>query len=144
MSVPGQKAKYSRRADVFRHPKTGHRSMQSACPKRADFVAKAGCCRLGRCIAPWRAAVLTHRRRRSYATSTLGDAQNLSGWRPSDHCCKPPEVLSYGGENELILGASRAAQSKPTEPQDALQVREPHLDLLAIAARLLEALGAGE
>src|SRR6266436_1000886 len=30
-----QKAKYSRRTDVFRFtPKTGHRSMQSACPKR--------------------------------------------------------------------------------------------------------------
>jgi hypothetical protein len=28
------------------------------------------------------------------------------------------------------LGASRAAQSKPTEPQNALQMREPHLDLL--------------
>src|SRR6266403_2080958 len=35
----GQKAKYSRRADVFRFtPKTGHRSMQSACPKRARIV----------------------------------------------------------------------------------------------------------
>src|SRR6266481_2641408 len=37
MSEMGQKAKYSRRADVFRcTPKTGHRSMQSACPKRAN------------------------------------------------------------------------------------------------------------
>jgi hypothetical protein len=36
MSALGQKAKYSRRADVFRFtPKTGHRSMQSACPKSA-------------------------------------------------------------------------------------------------------------
>jgi hypothetical protein len=37
MSEMGQKAKYSRRADVFRFtPKTGHRSMQSACPKSAN------------------------------------------------------------------------------------------------------------
>src|SRR5260221_448794 len=37
MSEMGQKAKYSRRADVFRFaPKTRHRSMQSACPKRAN------------------------------------------------------------------------------------------------------------
>jgi hypothetical protein len=37
LSQLGQKAKYSRRADVFRlTPKTGHRSMQSACPKRAN------------------------------------------------------------------------------------------------------------
>ena len=42
------------------------------------------------------------------------------------------------------MGPPRAAQSKPTEPQDAFQVGEPHLDLLALAARLLEALGAGE
>ncbi len=41
-------------------------------------------------------------------------------------------------------GASRTSQSKPTKPQDALQVREPHLDLLALAPRLLEALGASE
>src|SRR3954467_8438598 len=41
-------------------------------------------------------------------------------------------------------GASWATQSKPTEPQDALQVCKPHLDLLALAPRLLEALGASE
>jgi hypothetical protein len=36
MSAVGQNAKYSLRADVFRStPKTGHRSMQSACPFRA-------------------------------------------------------------------------------------------------------------
>src|SRR5260370_41966564 len=36
MSVLGQNRKYSRRADVFRStPKTGHRSMRSACPFRA-------------------------------------------------------------------------------------------------------------
>src|SRR5258708_35922778 len=37
MSVKGQNRKYSRRADVFRStPKTGHRSMRSACPFRAN------------------------------------------------------------------------------------------------------------
>jgi hypothetical protein len=42
-------------------------------------------------------------------------------WRWSgDQRCEPPQILSDGGENEFILGASRAAQSKPTEPQDAL------------------------
>jgi hypothetical protein len=38
---------------------------------------------------------------------------------------EPPQILSDGGKNKLILGASRAAQSKPTEPQDAIEVREP-------------------
>ena len=37
-----------------------------------------------------------------------------------------------GGQNKLILGTSRATQSEPTELQDALQVCEPHLDLLAL------------
>ena len=40
-----------------------------------------------------------------------------------------------------ILGAARTAQPKATEPQDALEVREPHLDALAIVARALEAFG---
>jgi hypothetical protein len=36
-SAQGQNRKYSRRADVFRStPKTGHRSMRSACPFRAS------------------------------------------------------------------------------------------------------------
>jgi hypothetical protein len=46
--------------------------------------------------------------------------------------CKSPQVLSDGGQNKLILGASWTTQSKPTELKDALQVREPHLDLLAL------------
>jgi hypothetical protein len=74
-----------------------------------------------------------------YTTLTLRDAQSLSGWWPSDL-----QVLSDGGENELILGASRATKSEPPEPEDALQVCEPHLDLLALTPRLLEALGASE
>jgi hypothetical protein len=38
---------------------------------------------------------------------------------------------------------SRDSCKAPTEPQDALQVCGPHLDLLALTPRLLEALGAG-
>jgi hypothetical protein len=45
------------------------------------------------------------------------------------------------GQNKLIRGTSRATQSEPTELQDALQVSEPHLDLLALMPRSLEALG---
>ena len=58
--------------------------------------------------------------------------------------CEPSQVLGDGGQNKLILGTSRATQSEPTKPQDALQVCEPHLDLLALTSRLLEAIGAGE
>ena len=79
-----------------------------------------------------------------YATPTLRDAQSLSGWWPSDQRREPSQVLSDGGQNELILGASWATKSKPTKPQDALQVCEPHLDLLALTSRLLKALSASE
>jgi hypothetical protein len=42
------------------------------------------------------------------------------------------------------LGTSWTTQSKPAELQDALEVRKPHLDLLAFTSRRLEALGASE
>src|SRR6516225_9169445 len=79
-----------------------------------------------------------------YATSTLRDAQNLGRWRSRDQRREPSQVLSDGGQNELILGASGTTQSQSTEPQDALQVCKPHLDLLALASRLLKARGASE
>jgi hypothetical protein len=56
----------------------------------------------------------------------------MGGWRSRNQRCEPSQVLSDSGQNKLILGASRATQSEPTELQDALQVREPHLDLLAL------------
>jgi hypothetical protein len=41
-------------------------------------------------------------------------------WRMGDQPCHSPEVLGDGCERELVLGAVRTAQSKPTQPQDAL------------------------
>jgi hypothetical protein len=67
-----------------------------------------------------------------------------AGSWPSDQRCEPSQVLSEGGKDKFILGASWATQSKSTEPQDTLQVFEPHLDLLAFTSRLLKALGASE
>ncbi len=66
----------------------------------------------------------------------------MSGWRSRDQRCEPSQVLGDSGQNKLILGASWTTQSKPAELQDALQVCEPHLDLLPLTPRLLEALGA--
>src|SRR5262249_31592513 len=62
-----------------------------------------------------------------YATSTLRDAQNPGRWRSGDQRREPSQVLSDGGQNELILGASGTTQSQSTKPQDALQVCKPHL-----------------
>ena len=75
---------------------------------------------------------MIRRLRRLYATPTLRNTQRMGGWRSSSQRCQPPQVLSDSGQNKLILGASRATQSEPTELQDALQVCEPHLDLLAL------------
>ena len=44
------------------------------------------------------------------------------------------QFLSAGREHRLILGASRTTQSKTAELQDALQVCEAHLDILALTA----------
>ena len=74
---------------------------------------------------------LTHSTQLSRYAMRVGS----SGWWPSDQRCEPPQVLGDGGQNELILGASWTAQSKPAELQDALEVRKPHLDLLALAPR---------
>ena len=35
-------------------------------------------------------------------------------------------------ERELVEGAGQSAQSQPIETQDALEVREQHLDLLTL------------
>src|SRR5262249_16904358 len=45
-------------------------------------------------------------------------------------------------ERELDLCAAGPSSAKATKPEDALQVREPHLDALAFSARLLEGFGA--
>jgi len=73
-----------------------------------------------------------------YATSTLRSALDQIWRRPGNQGREPAQVLGDGGKNKLVLGASRAPQSKPTKPQDALQVCEPHLDLLALVPRPLD------
>jgi hypothetical protein len=75
---------------------------------------------------------------------TLRDAQSLNRRRSCDQRREPSQVLSDGGQDKLILGTSRATQSEPTELQDALQVCEPHLDLLALMPRPFESLGASQ
>src|ERR1700722_12862087 len=79
-----------------------------------------------------------------YATPTLRDAQNLCRWRPRDQGCEPPQVLCDGGQNKLVLGTSWTTQPKSAELEDALQVCEPHLDLLALMPRPFEGLGASQ
>ena len=43
------------------------------------------------------------------------------------------QVLSRGGQEELVSGAAETTQAQPVELQDALEVGEQHLDLLALS-----------
>jgi hypothetical protein len=70
--------------------------------------------------------------------------RSLPALLPSATEAQPGSWLKDSGQNKFILGASWTVQSKPAELQDALEVRKPHLDLLALAPRLLEVLGANE
>ena len=75
-----------------------------------------------------------------YATPTLRNTKGMGWWRPRNQRCEPLQVLGDGGQHELILGASWTTQLKPAELQDALQVREPHLDLpprLMVSSKLV-------
>jgi hypothetical protein len=66
---------------------------------------------------------LVPRRRRSLRNSYATQSQSLSGWRSRNQRYEPPQVLSNGGQNKLVLSASWTTQSKPTELQDAQQNR---------------------
>jgi hypothetical protein len=68
----------------------------------------------------------------------------MNGWWSRNQRREAPQILSDGSQNKLVLGAPWTTTPKSTKPEDALQVCEPHLDLLALAARLFKALGAGE
>jgi hypothetical protein len=43
------------------------------------------------------------------------------------------QILGGGGQQELVLGSIWAAQAQSTEPEDALQMSEQHLDFLSFA-----------
>src|SRR5206468_11523169 len=60
--------------------------------------------------------------------------------RSSNQLCRSTQVLRDGCQRELELRAAGTAKAQTAEPENALQVCEQHLDLLAIAARLLERL----
>ncbi len=47
--------------------------------------------------------------------------------------CQAPQILSDGRKGELELGSAWPAQAKPAKAQDALEVREQHLNLFAVS-----------
>ena len=47
---------------------------------------------------------------------------------------EPPQVLCGRSQRELELCTAGTAKAQTTKPQNALEVREQHLNLLAISA----------
>ena len=55
------------------------------------------------------------------------------GWH-RDQLCHLAEVLGGGGEEELVSCSVWTSQTQAIHPEDALEVREQHLDLLPLTA----------
>ena len=54
------------------------------------------------------------------------------GWEGNDFS-QFPQILGGGGQQELVFGSTWATEAQSIEPEDALQMREEHLDLLSFA-----------
>ncbi len=57
---------------------------------------------------------------------------------------EPPQVLRGSCKQHFVPDAAQAPQPKPVEPENSLHMRKSHLDLLALAARLLEGFRIGQ
>jgi hypothetical protein len=56
-------------------------------------------------------------------------------WRwEGDELRQFPKILGGGGQQELVLGSIWTTEAQSTEPEDALQMSEEHLDLLSLPA----------
>ena len=63
----------------------------------------------------------------------LSPSGHHGGLRDWDQLCELSEILSGGGQEELVAGTARSSQSQPPEMKDALEVGEQHLDLFTLA-----------
>ena len=68
---------------------------------------------------------------------TLRNAQFGRVWWMEGQLSKTAEVLGNGGKGELELRTCRSPEPQSTHAKNALQMREQHLDFLAIASCLL-------
>ncbi len=73
-----------------------------------------------------------------YSVGLASSSDWLECWRRScGERGEAFEVLGGGGKQELVLCAGGPPEPEPLEAEMAFQVGEQHLDLLALAARLL-------
>ena len=57
---------------------------------------------------------------------------------------EPSQILRGCCKQHFVPDAAQAPQPKPFEPEDSFHVCKSHLDLLALAARLLEGCRIGQ
>jgi hypothetical protein len=57
---------------------------------------------------------------------------------------EPSEVLRGCCQQDFVPDPVQSPQPKAVEPENAFHMGKPHLDLLALAARLLEGFGIGQ
>src|ERR1700728_615063 len=98
-------------------------------------LERGAMCRLAPAEGRPRLAILNSGRtlripRGPHATQAVGA---IGGGRAISFC-QPAKVLRNRCQGELELRACGTAKSQSAKPQNALEVREQHLDLLAIAA----------
>ena len=124
-------------AGVFRHvPKSAQECPFSGNVLQNSIVSCAGARPLGLplpLLPSWVVRVSAPRHQR--LTQRLRRASSCERWwGTAEQLDEPPQVLRGCGEQHLVPDAAQASQSKPVEPEDALHVCKPHLDLLALAA----------
>ena len=65
-------------------------------------------------------------------------------WSRTEPFRHSSKILRGRGQQELVFRSAWPAQSKPVKPENSFEVREEHLDLLALLARLAVGLGVGK
>jgi hypothetical protein len=120
-------------------PESGHPSAPRWPPLSADSVAKVGG---ARGFSVWRLCEAQCQRHLCFAFGICGSCLGGYNLRRGGHeLGQTSQVLGDSRQHELILRASGSTQTKPSEPQDALEVREPHLDAFTLVPRSLEGFG---
>ena len=106
-------------------PKCDAQRRDPRCPVYVDFVEKPRLQATAICVG------VGCQRGKAWCSASRGEDWRRKG----DELRQFPEVLGGGGQQELVLGSIWTTEAQSTEPEDALQMSEEHLDLLSFATR---------
>ena len=62
-----------------------------------------------------------------------GRSNALTGWAVGNQFGQSPQILDCCSQRELVAGTAQPAQAQAVQPEDAFQMCEQHLHLLALA-----------